>query len=96
MGKAVLSGAGRARSQYIPVTPVVPEALSSAVGELYGSTPFEGFMGRQPRTQFYSARSQEDDGKVAVGPYGPERVRGIVTELARGPEELLNEVRVNM
>lgn len=71
-------------------------ALHSAFRERYGSTPFEVFMGGQPRTEFYRALGRDDHEKVAVDRYRPERAQEMVKEVARVLVGLFNEVEIKV
>lgn len=50
-------------------------------------------MGRQPRTEYYSAFSQREDQEVVVDPYDPEPVRDIGSKLASAPGEPADNVK---
>lgn len=62
---------------------MVQRAVQSAFKERFGSTSSEVIIRLPPRTEFYSARGQDDDKRVLVDPYDPEQVREVVMELAR-------------
>lgn len=71
-------------------------ASNGAFRKRYGMTPFAFFMGRQPRTNSYSAFSRGDEREVVADQYNLERVQETVMELARPRQELLKEVETNV
>ena len=71
-GHAILSEAGRLVNQWVQIVSTIQWALNTTFRERYGSTPFEVFIGRKPRTDFYSALFNDEDDKMVMDKFHPE------------------------